>query len=173
MTNLKKWNPAHWLDSDTSRRSSEALRSSFQTIQDEFDELFNHMSGLQRYAPQALTGETPMFRPSLDMSESEKAYTLTAELPGVQESDLHMEIRDNRLIISGQKEQTQKSEDEDFFRAERSYGSFKRIVELPSDVKEDDISADYENGVLTAVLPKQAEKQGKSKTIKIGRKNGK
>lgn len=105
-------------------------------------------------------------RPNLDISGDEKRYVITVELPGVSEQDLNVEIDNNTLRISGEKRYERDSRKEEagsdddeqgknFYRIERSYGSFQRTLELPDDVDAEAITASHKDGVLTITVPRK------------------
>ena len=94
--------------------------------------------------------------PPFEITESEKALVMTVELPGLDKSDVKIDISDNVLTLRGEKksEHTEKDEKKEFFLEERSYGVFERSFALPSTVDADRIEARYDNGILTVTLPK-------------------
>jgi HSP20 family protein len=105
--------------------------------------------------------------PSVEMSETDKEIKVAAELPGLEEKDVQIELANGVLAISGEKRT--ESEDKDRLFSERFYGRFERRIPV-EDVDEDKISAAFKNGVLTVTLPKVAQAQSKVKRIAI---NGK
>jgi HSP20 family protein len=105
--------------------------------------------------------------PSVEVSETGKEIKVTAELPGLDEKDVHVELANGVLAIAGEKRT--ETEDKDRRFSERSYGRFERRIAV-DDVDEDKISAAFKNGVLTVTLPKVAQAQAKVKRIAI---NGK
>lgn len=105
--------------------------------------------------------------PSVEMSETDKEIKVAAELPGLEEKDVQVELANGVLAISGEKKT--ESEDKDRLFSERYYGRFERRIPV-EDVDQDKISAAFKNGVLTVTLPKVAQAQSKVKRIAI---NGK
>jgi HSP20 family protein len=105
--------------------------------------------------------------PSVEVSETEKEIKVTAELPGLDEKDVHVELVNGVLAIAGEKKT--ETEDKDRRFSERSYGRFERRIAV-EDVDEDKISAAFKNGVLTVTLPKVAQAQTKVKRIAINSK---
>ena len=107
--------------------------------------------------------------PAVNVEDGEEGLTLTAELPGLAENDVHIDVEHNVLTISGEKSDERESEEEEggrrFHLKERSYGSFRRAFTLPRTVDSEGITAEFENGVLTVHLPKAAE--AKSRKIKV------
>ena len=87
------------------------------------------------------------------------------EVPGVEEKDIHITLDNDVLLVRGEKRQEQESKDGGFHRVERSYGSFQRALNLPTDANQDTIKAAFKNGVLTITMEKReasAPKQGRS-----------
>jgi HSP20 family protein len=107
------------------------------------------------------------FAPSMDLSETDKEFTLSAELPGMDPEDIHITVDRNVLTISGEKRAEKEEEGERFYRVERSYGTFRRMIPFPEDADENNIDATFKRGVLKVKLPKTAEDLKKSKRIKI------
>ena len=103
--------------------------------------------------------------PALDVSETDTEYKVTAELPGMSRDDIDVTLDQGRLTISGTKEEEQKEEKENYVRTERSYGSFTRTVPLPATVDEENIEANFKDGVLSLRLPKTEEARGRKVKI--------
>ena len=92
--------------------------------------------------------------PSVDISETDDTFEVRAELPGVAKDDLHVSVKDNLLTLSGEKRQDNADDTQNYRSVERRYGSFQRRFTLPAEVKTDDITAEYTDGVLTLSIPK-------------------
>lgn len=97
---------------------------------------------------------TSSWYPACDVFEDKEAVKIVAELPGVKPEDVKLSLENNLLTIRGEKKQEAEERSERVHRYERSYGSFERAFVLPSTVDADKISAQYDNGVLTVVVPK-------------------
>jgi len=108
--------------------------------------------------------------PNLEVSETDKEMKITAELPGLEEKDVNVELVNGVLCIKGEKKT--ETEDKDRLFSERYYGRFERRIPI-SDVEEDKISAAFKNGVLTLTLPKSAQAHEKVKRIAINGDQGK
>ncbi|MEJ5287156.1 MAG: Molecular chaperone (small heat shock protein) [Candidatus Kapaibacterium sp.] len=122
-----------------------------------FETLARRMSEMFEEFERGITVTPSDFSPRVDISEDEKHLYVTVELPGVSKEDVKVSINDdNILVIKGEKKREFKTEDKErnFIRVERSYGSFQRSFMLPDNVKKDNVSAKYENGVLTITLEK-------------------
>jgi HSP20 family protein len=105
--------------------------------------------------------------PAIDVSEDEKAYKITAELPGLEARDLDVSISGDTLVIKGEKQQEKEQKDKNYHVTERTYGSFQRAFALPEGVARDKIAADLSKGVLTVTLPKTAEAQKPTQKIEV------
>lgn len=97
---------------------------------------------------------SPGVVPAMDLEETEDAYRIHAELPGVDPKELDISVRNEVLTISGEKKQQSESEGSDYYRMERRYGAFSRTVRLPGGVDSENIQANSHNGVLTLTIPK-------------------
>ena len=91
--------------------------------------------------------------PAVDIIETEDAYLLYAELPGVPREDIQLQVRDRRLELSGRRHN--RGENRNFLRMERSYGPFRRTFELPTPVDQDGITAGFQQGILRVHVPKR------------------
>jgi HSP20 family protein len=108
------------------------------------------------------------WNPSIDVSESENDFVVKAEIPGVDPKDVEISVDNNNLIISGEKKQEQEEKERNYYRLERSYGSFRRSFALPADVDVDKIKASSRDGVISVVIPKSGEKKSKKVSIDVG-----
>jgi HSP20 family protein len=90
----------------------------------------------------------------VDIMENEKEYLLEAELPGIQKHEIGIDLRDDRLTISVQRNEEVHEERENYIRRERKTGSLSRVFYVPH-IKQDEVRAKYDNGILKVVLPKQ------------------
>jgi HSP20 family protein len=108
-----------------------------------------------------------LLRPSVDVAESDQAYTVTAELPGLEQKDVELNLRDNALTLSGEKRQETSESDGGRSYTERSFGRFERVIPLPEEVDADRVAATFKNGVLKVTLPKNPKAQEKARRIEI------
>jgi HSP20 family protein len=129
----------------------------------DIDAAFDRM--LRSWASPDLTSEFD-WNPSVDIAETKDDIVVKAEIPGVKSDDIDVTVEDGRLILSGEKRQEEVDEGENYYRAERSYGSFRRIFSLPSQADTDNVEASYNEGVLTVTIPKTEVAKGKKVDIK-------
>jgi HSP20 family protein len=138
------------------------LRSQMNRL---FDEFFEQPFGLSPFfGESSLIGD---FAPRLDISETDKEITISAELPGIEPEDIDISLDRNTLTISGEKQVQEQEKNQRYYRIERSYGSFHRSIPLPNEVDEDKIDASFKRGVLKVKMPKTKAAQEKSKRISI------
>jgi HSP20 family protein len=110
--------------------------------------------------------QAPSFRPAVDIAEDKDAFFLRAELPGVAKENISVEVKENRLVLSGKKEAAELGEEGKHHHAETRHGTFSRAFELPRNVKADAIEAAYKDGVLALRIPKADEAKPKSVEIR-------
>jgi HSP20 family protein len=111
-------------------------------------------------------GTLGAWEPKVDMSETKDAVVVTAEIPGVDQKDIEVSLRDGMLTIKGEKQEEKEEKDKRFHRVERSYGAFMRAVQLPAAVDASKVSAAFKNGVVTVTVPKTAESKGTTIPVK-------
>lgn len=107
------------------------------------------------------------FHPAVDVKETEKSYRIAADLPGINSKDVQVTVADGYVTIRGEKKAEAKEEKEGYFRQERSYGSFQRVIALPETANLDEAEATVKDGVLTVEIPKKAESKTKQRTLQI------
>jgi HSP20 family protein len=105
------------------------------------------------------------FNPTVDIEESENGYTFHAELPGLEKKDVNITVKDNILTISGEKARKNEDKKRNFHRIESSYGKFQRCFKLPQNIKQDEIKADFNNGILNISIPLAEEAKPREITI--------
>ena len=94
------------------------------------------------------------FRPSVDINESDNAFMISADLPGIEKSDIEVKVEENTLILIANRHIDKSKTNEKFHYNERRFGTFSRSFKLPKTVKEEKITAKLDNGVLSIVIPK-------------------
>jgi len=145
----------------------------------EIDRLFDdfHLGPWRRPLAHSLFDVEPFWRgtmglgagPAVDIAEKDKDYEITAELPGMEESDIDVKYADGVLTIKGEKKEEKEEKKKDYYLSERRYGSFQRSFQVPENVAADKIDAKFANGVLTVRLPKSPEAQKNEKKIAINK----
>jgi len=148
----------------------------FEGLRQEIDRLFDDFGlGFRWPFGRSLFAAEPLFRrrmtwakmPAVDVVESEKAYEITADLPGMDEKNIEVKITDGVMTIKGEKQEEKEEKKKDYYLQERGFGSFQRSFELPDTVDPDKIEASFKKGVLTVTIPKKAEAQKPAKKIEV------
>jgi HSP20 family protein len=129
---------------------------------DAFEEMNRRLS--EMLSPR-LTAEPLGWIPTVDLIDQNGEYLLTAELPGMTQDDIEVDVQDDVLTLRGEKSESAEHEDKDHRLYERSYGSFERSFTLPRAVDSEGVTADYENGVLTVHIPKTEVAKGRKIAI--------
>jgi HSP20 family protein len=138
------------------------------TLQRDMNRLFDDFFGGRALEPFGAFGEGwDAFSPQVDVVETDKEIRVSAELPGLDDKDIEVSLSHDVLTISGEKRQEEQERGRDYYRAERSYGSFRRSIPLPAEVDADKVDAVFRKGVLTITLSKMAEAKGRKQiTVK-------
>ena len=142
-----------------------ALLMKPQPFTRDVDRLFDAFFGADR-------DQSRRWVPPVDLVEAEDHFLLKADLPGLTESDVSIEVQDGTLTISGERLAEHESQERGWYRIERSFGSFSRSLTLPDGVDPDAISARFENGVLEVSIPKPEERKPRRVEIKAGAHDG-
>ena len=115
-------------------------------------------------------GGSSSWLPAVDVTETDEELVLSFDLPGLKEDEIAIELEDNVLTVSGQRERKHERKGDNYFRWERRFGQFARSIALPAGVSENEINATYENGVLEVHVPKPEEHKPKKIQIGVGSK---
>jgi HSP20 family protein len=107
------------------------------------------------------------FRPRVDVTETDKEIKVAAELPGMDEKDIEVLLQNDMLTIKGEKKEEKEDKAKDYYKMERTYGSFSRTIPLPIEVQTDKIEAKFKNGLLSITLPKTAKAVEEKKKIEV------
>lgn len=148
---LIRWEP---------RRELEGAQRQFRKI---FDALEN---GIQN----GIHFEMGSYVPRMDISEDDKNIYIMGEFAGMSEDDVKVSISDGVITIRGEKKRKEEYAKHNFHRIERTYGEFVRQFTLPENLNEDDISAEFEGGVLEITIPKREPQKPKEREVRVGRK---
>jgi HSP20 family protein len=103
----------------------------------------------------------------VDVEESEDAYILKAEMPGLRKEDVKISLSDNVLTLTGEKKSEERSKDKRYHRVERSYGAFQRSFALSAPIQADKVSASFKEGILTVTVPKSEEAKPREIDIRV------
>ena len=149
----------------------ESLRREVNRLFDDFDGGFwrapfaNSLFDIAPFRRRDVT--FPAAAPAVDVAETDKAYEITAELPGLDEKNVEVKVANGVLTIKGEKQEEKEEKKKDYYMRERTFGSFQRSFEVPESVDGDKIEASFKKGVLSVTLPKSAEAQKAEKKIAV------
>ncbi|ACN98431.1 Hsp20/alpha crystallin family protein [Sulfurihydrogenibium azorense] len=118
---------------------------------------------LKEFMPQEITTEVVAWKPRVDVYEKDNNIVVEAEIPGAKKEDIEVKIKDNAVVIRGEVKKEEEKKEENYYRSERFYGKFERVIPLPADVKVEEAKAEYQDGVLKLTIPKATSE----KEIKI------
>jgi len=138
----------------------------FMALQHEMNRLFSDFStgfGMEPWSEEMTHGWVP----SVNVAETDKDVTITAELPGMEEQDIDVSLTNDVLTLKGEKKSESEDKGKNFYRSERHYGAFHREVQLPAEVESDKAEAKFKNGVLAITLPKSKTAQQQVKKIAV------
>lgn len=134
------------------------------TIHTEMNRLFNNFFD----TPLQSNGALRRWIPAMDLVESDGQYVLRADLPGLSEGDVNVELDDNVLTISGERKSEHEDRKEGYYRIERGYGSFRRTLTLPEGVDPEAVKASFDRGVLEVRVPKPEQPKPRKVQIAVG-----
>jgi HSP20 family protein len=148
-------------------------RDPFAAMRAEMDRVFDSFLGpsfFGRWRAPAIDAEpAEIASPKVDVRENDKEFLFEAELPGIDEKDVQITVRDGMLSLKGEKKSERDEKKDAYHLVERSYGSFERSFRLPDIADQEKIAANFEKGILRIVVPKRAEAVKPEKKIPIGK----
>jgi HSP20 family protein len=136
---------------------------STSTLQDQINRLFN-----ETFERPGQESNLTAWAPAVDIYENEHELVVKADLPDIDPKDLDIRVENNILTIRGERKFEKKVNEDNYLRVERAYGAFSRSFALANTVNPDGIKADYQNGVLTLVIPKREEAKPKQIKVNVG-----
>lgn len=136
-------------------------------LQDEMNRMFRNFGlGLTRRS-EGESGELSLWAPAVDIAEDREAVRITAELPGLKQNEVKINVEDGVLTLKGERKFTDETKKENYYRIERSYGAFSRSFSLPPTVDAEKIRATMKDGVLELLIPKKEEAKLKEIQIEV------
>lgn len=140
----------------------------FYSLQRQMNSLFDDFfSGFDMVPRSLKTGGFASFIPSVDVKESDKEFTIRAELPGVEEKDIEVTVANDAITIKGEKREEKEDKSKNYYYMERSYGSFNRVIPLSSETDANKAEASFKNGVLNITVPKNQTAKAKGTKVPI------
>ncbi len=131
----------------------------------EIDRMFEEFFGEDRFP--ALGVQEGIGFPLLDVYDAGDKIVVKAELPGVSKDDIEITVRENELVIKGEKKKEEEVKEDNYYYSERSFGKFVRSIRLPVQIKPDEVKAKFKNGVLEIELPKIEEARPKEIKVEV------
>ncbi len=138
------------------------------TIQNEMNRLFNTFFDQTNQQTGRGNGTMRRWLPPMDLVEAADQYVLRADLPGLSDGDVNVQLEDNMLTISGERKAEHERQQEGYYRLERAFGAFSRSLTLPEGVDPDGVQAHFDRGVLEIRIPKPEQKKPKTVQITLG-----
>ncbi len=120
-----------------------------ETLRRQMDQMFDELAGFQRGESANLT-----WKPAVELEDAGERLILRAEIPGVEAKDLDIDVSRDAVAIRGENRYEKKIEEKGFFRSEFRYGKFERVIPLPVEIENEQVQAEFKNGILTLNLPK-------------------
>ncbi len=139
-------------------------------VEREFNRMFNTLGSRFGIAHKKVIDEeydNAVWMPLTDISEDKDKFYLKADLPGIKKEDVKISYADGTISISGERSQEKETKDKKFHRIERSYGKYYRSFNIPTEIKDDKIKAEFKDGQLTITIPKADEVKPKEIDIKV------
>ena len=138
----------------------------------ELEDVSNRLNRLFSRSPARTESNQEMlamadWTPSVDISETDTAYLIKGEIPGVKKEDVKITIEDGMVTMRGERKQEKEEKNKKFHRIERSYGSFIRSFRMPDDVDESAIKAEFKDGMISVTLPKSAKAKAKAIEVSV------
>jgi HSP20 family protein len=141
------------------------------SLQTEMNRLFNTFFDTPASSGPGNGGALRRWLPPMDLVETEDHFVLRADLPGLSEDDVSIELEDSVLTVAGERKAEHEDKKEGFYRMERSFGQFRRSLTLPEGVDADGIKASFDKGVLEVRIPKPEERKPRRVAIQVGGQN--
>ncbi|WP_457639811.1 Hsp20/alpha crystallin family protein [Persephonella sp.] len=125
-------------------------------IEQELNKVFNELVPTPKSGE---IGEVATWNPRVDIYEKDNKLVIEAEIPGAKKEDVEVKIKDNAVVIKGEVKREEEEKDKTYYRSERFYGVFERVIPLPVEVKVEEAKASFENGILKIEIPKVSEEK--------------
>lgn len=149
MSNLTRWNPIN----------------EFEDLMNRYNRMFGLTRAGERESKDLFSRSD--WAPAVDIKETDQAFTVEAELPGMSKDDVKVTVDDGVLTIKGERRQEEETEDKKMHRIERFYGSFMRRFTLPDNVDENSVKANFKDGLLTLTINKAEPKEPKAIEVNV------
>ncbi|MFN3605270.1 MAG: Hsp20/alpha crystallin family protein [Leptonema sp. (in: bacteria)] len=162
-----KWLPSKWKKQEIEENTKDKFMTPadyFTNFQRKIDEIFEEFF---RDFGFPSSREWSNFYPRIDVKDNKDKIIVEADLPGISEKELEVSVTKDSIVLEGEKKHEFEESKENYYRKERSYGSFKRVIPLPVEIDDTKVEAKFKNGVLTIILPKSEKALENIKKIPI------
>jgi HSP20 family protein len=157
-----------WREKSQAVATRDDTADPFVAFRREVDRMFDDFfSGFGGRSLRPLAGWQHSFAPTVDVAETDKEVVITAEMPGLDEKDFEVSLSGDLLTLKGEKKAEHEQKNGDAYYMERRFGSFARSIRLPFEVKDENVEARYDKGILTVRLPKPADIQKAVRRIEV------
>jgi HSP20 family protein len=152
---------------DVVRRTGKDIDHPFSSLQREMNSVFDNFFRGFDVAPRGFAAAVGSFSPSVDVKENDKEFIIKAELPGVEEKDIDVNVTNDSVTIKGEKKEEKEDKDKNYYYMERSYGSFCRVIPLETEIESGKAEARFKNGILDIKIPKSQSAKAKGTKVSI------
>jgi HSP20 family protein len=156
-----------WRDKTPALASRDETVDPFVAFRREVDRMFDDFFDGFGRSLGPLAGWQHSFAPRVDMAETDEEVVITAEMPGLDEKDFEVSLKGDLLTLKGEKKAEHEQKNGDAYYMERRFGSFARSIRLPFEVKDENVEARYDKGILTVRVPKPADIQKSVRRIEV------
>lgn len=123
-------------------------------LENEINRLFKELVPEEKVETQVVA-----WSPRVDVYEKDNNIVIEAEIPGAKKEDIEVKVKDNAVVVKGEVKREEEKKEENYYRSERFYGKFERVLPLPTDVKVEEAKATFENGILKLTIPKATQEK--------------
>ena len=137
---------------------------------DPFDLMTDFQNEMNRLFHRSLhkkDGWAKTFEPEVDLVEEKDSFIVKVDIPGIKKEELDIKVEGRLLTLKGERKEEKETKEKNYYASERLYGAFTRMIELPTDVKADQVKAAYKDGVLEITLPKTEGAKAKQVTVEV------
>jgi HSP20 family protein len=139
-----------------------------EMLRRQMDQLFSELTAVERGNSDISPLERTAWVPAVELFDQGSSFLLKAEIPGVEDKDLDIQVTQDAVSIAGERRYEKSSQSHGNIRSEFRYGNFQRVIPLPSKIQNQQVKADFKDGILTLTLPKLAQEQNKVFKVNLG-----
>lgn len=152
---------------DEEKTTAKSELTLFESLQNEMNRLFEDFTTRMHFPDTKWREPMTAFQAKVDVKDNANEIVITAELPGVNKDQIEVSLRNDGIAISGEKKEEKEQKEKGYYKMERSYGSFYRLIPFPCQIDREGVIADYKDGVLKVTLPKSKDSLKNEKKIEV------